>query len=131
MPQKRPFTLSLKVAVVVATLFGLLTIISGGMALTGNKEVGNAIPFVLGFNFFAGFAYLAAAYGLAKRLDWGLKLSFGIAIATALVFVAFGVVVMQGAAYEIRTVGAMVVRTGIWVVISYVAANAYRQFTQS
>ncbi len=129
MTNPRPFSLSLKIVVVVAALFGLLTVFSGGMALTGNKEVGNAVPFVLWFNFLAGFAYLAAAYGLAKRLDWGLKLSIWIAIATALVFAAFGVVVMQGAAYETRTVGAMVIRTGVWVVISAVAAKAYRQFT--
>ncbi len=129
MTQPRPFSLSLKIVVAVAALFGLLTVFSGGMALTGNKEVGNAVPFVLWFNFFAGFAYLAAAYGLAKRLDWGLKLSIWIAIATALVFAAFGVVVMQGTPYETRTVGAMVIRTGVWVVISAIAAKAYRQFT--
>ena len=129
MTSPRPFSLSLKIVVVVAALFGLLTVFSGGMALTGNKEVGNAVPFVLWFNFIAGFAYLAAAYGLAKRLGWGLKLSIWIAVATALVFAAFGVVVMQGAAYEMRTVGAMVIRTGVWVVISAVAAKAYRQFT--
>ena len=66
---------------------------------------------------------------MAKRLDWGLKLSIWIAIATALVFAAFGVVVMQGTPYEMRTVGAMVIRTGVWAVISAVAAKAYRQFT--
>ncbi len=127
MSTPRPFGKSLKIAAVVAALFGALTVFSGGMALTGIKEVGNAVPFVLWFNFTAGFAYLAAAYGLAKRLGWGLKLSITIAVATALVFAAFGVHVMQGGAYEMRTVGAMVIRTGVWVVISAVAVKAYRE----
>jgi len=127
MPSENQTGLALKIAVFVALLFGLVTIFSGGMALAGKKEVGNAVPFVLWFNFLAGFAYVAASYGLAKKLRWGLKLSVAIAVATALVFAAFGFVVMQGSAYEMRTVGAMVIRLGIWVVISAIAMRAFRQ----
>ncbi len=124
MSSQNPVGLALKIAVVVALLFGLVTIYSGGMALAGKKEVGNAVHFVLWFNFLAGFAYVAASFGLAKMLGWGLKLSIAIAIATALVFAAFGFVVMQGGAYEMRTVGAMVIRLGVWVVISAIAMRA-------
>ncbi len=127
MPSQNPVGLALKIAIVVALLFGLVTIYSGGMGLAGKKEVGNAVPFVLWFNFLAGFTYVAASIGLAKMLGWGLKLSIAIAIATALVFAAFGFVVMQGGAYEMRTVGAMVIRLGVWVVISAIAMRAYRR----
>jgi len=127
MSSQKPVGLPLKVAIVVALLFGLVTIYSGGMALAGKKEVGNAVPFVLWFNFLAGFAYVAASFGLAQMHGWGLKLSIAIAIATALVFAAFGFVVMQGGAYEMRTVGAMVIRLGVWVVISAIAMRAFRR----
>jgi len=120
-------SLSLKIAIVVSLLFGLLTVFSGAMALSGNKEVGNAVPFVLWFNFLAGFAYVAASYGLAKKNIWARKLSIAIAVATALVFAAFGFHVLQGGAYEMRTVGAMAVRTAVWVVISAIAIRAFRQ----
>lgn len=118
--------LSLKIAIVVSLLFGLLTVFSGAMALSGNKEVGNAVPFVLWFNFLAGFAYVAASFGLAQKHSWACKLSIAIAVATALVFAAFGLHVMQGGAYEMRTVAAMVVRTGVWVVVSAIAIRAFR-----
>ena len=127
MSAQNPLSLGLKIAIVVSLLFGLLTIFSGAMALSGNKEVGNAVPFVLWFNFLAGFAYVIASFGMAKKRSWASKLSIAIAIATALVFVAFGIHVMQGGAYEMRTVGAMVIRTGVWVVIAIVAIRATRQ----
>lgn len=52
-----------KTAAIVAIVFGALTIISGGRALFGGVDMGAVVPFVLWFNFLAGFAYVAA--GLA------------------------------------------------------------------
>ncbi|MEZ5776978.1 MAG: hypothetical protein R3E44_01310 [Paracoccaceae bacterium] len=116
---------ALRIAAGVALVFGALTIISGGRALFGGAEarlaVGDAVPFVLWFNFLAGFAYVAAGIGLFMRRRWALWLSFAIVIATALVFAAFGIHVASGRAYEVRTVGAMVLRTGVWAAISMVA----------
>jgi len=52
----------LKVLAVIAMAFGALTVFSGGRALFGDAQaraaVGNAVPFVLWFNFLAGFAYV-------------------------------------------------------------------------
>ena len=62
---------ALLIAAIVAVLFGALTIFSGGRALFGGAEaraaVGAAVPFVLWFNFLAGFAYVAAGVGLFLR----------------------------------------------------------------
>ena len=48
------------IAAIVAIVFGVLTVVSGGRALFAGAEaraaVGNAVPFVLWFNFLAGFA---------------------------------------------------------------------------
>ena len=53
-----------KTAAIVAIVFGALTIISGGRALFGGVDMGAVVPFVLWFNFLAGFAYVAAGLGL-------------------------------------------------------------------
>jgi hypothetical protein len=52
----------------IAMGFGLLTIKSGGTILFGEdaarEAAGNYVPFVLWFNFLAGFAYVIAGAGL-------------------------------------------------------------------
>ena len=109
---------------IVAVLFGLLTIISGGRILFDaevQQLAGNYMPFVLWFNFLAGFAYVIAGIGLWLRQRWALWLSFAIAAATLLVFAAFGIQIWAGGAYEMRTVGAMALRAVIWLLIAAVA----------
>ncbi len=117
----------LKIAASVAILFGLLTILSGGRALFGGEvaraAVGDAVPFVLWFNFLAGFAYVVAGIGLFLRHRPAVWISLGILVATVLVFLAFGAHVLQGGAFEMRTVGAMSLRTAVWAVISFVACR--------
>lgn len=113
----------------VAIGFGLLTIKEGGMTLSGNeaalKAAGNYVPFVLWFNFMAGFAYVIAGAGLWMQQRWAVWLAVAIAAATALVFAAFGAHVFFGGLYEKRTVIAMSMRTLVWVTI---AAIAWRRF---
>lgn len=109
----------------VAVGFGLLTIKEGGMTLSGDeaavKAAGNYVPFVLWFNFLAGFAYVIAGAGLWMRQRWAVWLAIVIATATAITFVAFGAYVVSGGLYEQRTVIAMSLRTLVWVVIAAVA----------
>jgi uncharacterized membrane protein (DUF2068 family) len=95
------------------------------MVLLGNEAArtaaGNYVPFVLWFNFLAGFAYVISGLGLWLRRRWGLWLAVAIAAATALVFAAFGVHVASGGVYEQRTLVAMSLRTVVWVVIAAIA----------
>jgi hypothetical protein len=118
------------VAGVVAILFGVLTVIAGGRALFGDEAarmaVGAAVPFVLWFNFAAGFAYVVAGIGLLMRSRWAVWLSALIAASTIAVFLAFGVHVISGGAYEIRTVGAMALRSLVWITIAIVARQTTR-----
>ena len=83
--------------------------------------VGNAVPFVLWFNFAAGFAYVIAGVGLMARQSWAVWLSAMIVLSTAAIFAAFGLHVFQGGAYEMRTVGAMTLRTAVWLAITMIA----------
>lgn len=112
----------------VAGLFGALTIFSGGMALFGptasQQAAGNAVPFVLIFNFSAGFAYVAAAAALWFRHPIARPLALAIGLATLAVFVAFGATVMRGTPFEMRTVGAMILRAGFWLTIGLLLTRA-------
>ncbi len=116
---------ALKAAAAVAIAFGALTVLSGGRALFGGIEagaaVGDAVPFVLWFNFLAGFAYIIAGIGVFLRHRPAVWISLGIAVSTLLVFIAFGIHIMQGGAYEMRTVGAMILRIAVWAVITALA----------
>ena len=111
----------------VAFGFGLLTVKEGGLVLFGDEAArtaaGNYVPFVLWFNFLAGFAYVIASAGLWMKQPWAVWLAIVIAAATALAFAAFGVHIFTGGAYEIRTVMAMILRTLVWVVIATIASR--------
>lgn len=112
----------------VAGGFGVLTVKEGGAVLFGSEAArlaaGQYVPFVLWFNFLAGFVYIAAGVGLWQRRRWAARLALAIAAATALVFAAFGVHILAGGAYELRTVFAMTLRTLVW---SAIAAVAWRR----
>lgn len=114
----------------VATLFGFLTILSGGRVLFGDPAMrsaaGAVVPFVLWFNFTAGFAYVAAGLGLMARKRWSVWLSIVVAAATVLVLAAFGLHVWSGGAYELRTAGAMLFRSIAWTVIAITASRLAR-----
>jgi hypothetical protein len=114
-------TRSLTAVAVIAVAFGLVTIVSGGRALFGGADMGAVVPFVLWFNFLAGFAYVAAGLGLWYQTSWGARLAIAIALATAAVFAAFLWHVWTGAAYEARTMVAMGLRLAIWGMIAIVA----------
>lgn len=105
-----------------AVAFGLLTVFSGGMALFGGPRAtelaGNAVPFVLWFNFAAGFAYVVAGTAIIRGHRLARPLAWAIALATLTVFAAFGVAVSRGVPYEMRTVGAMTLRAAIWLAIA-------------
>jgi len=106
----------------LAGAFGIATLASGGRVLFGpdaaRAAAGHYVPFVVWFNFLAGFAYLAAAAGIATSRRWAGALSACIAAATLLVFLAFGAHVLAGGAFEARTVAAMTLRSGIWTAIA-------------
>lgn len=105
----------------VAIAFGLLTVVSGGSTLLGALEMGAVVLFVLWFNTLAGLAYVVAGLGLWQGRRWAYPLSLAIFSATLLVFVAFGLHVAQGGAFEMRTVYAMALRSAVWGAIALVA----------
>lgn len=118
--------LMMRSAAVVAIVFGLLTIVSGGRALFGGADMGAVVGFVLVFNFLAGFAYVTAGAGLWTGARWAPPLSLAILLATLAVFAAFGWHVLAGRPYEARTMGAMSLRSLVWAAIAAIAWRGRR-----
>jgi hypothetical protein len=105
----------------IAVVFGLVTLKSGGSVLfidgPARIEAGNYVPFVLWFNFLSGFACIIVGTGLWLRRAWTVKLSLLMVVATLIVFAAFGIFVLAGGDYEMRTVAAMVLRSAVWLAL--------------
>ncbi len=120
---------------IVAIVFGLATIASGGFAIfggaTARAALGQVVPFIVWFNFLAGFAYVLAGIGLLKQLRWSAWLSAAIAAVTIRAFLSLGMHILQGGAYEMRTVGAMTLRSLIWIAIAIIAFRTLNRPTQT
>jgi uncharacterized membrane protein (DUF2068 family) len=105
----------------------LLTINKGASVLFGGEAArvaaGAYVPFVLWFNFAAGFAYVLAGVGLWLQRRWALWLAIVIALATGIVFAAFGAHVYSGGAYKQVTVYAMTLRTVVWLGIALIVSR--------
>ena len=110
---------------VTAVVFGLLTIKSGGSVLFVDgpfrKDAGNYVPFVVWFNFLAGFTYLIAGGGLWMQKHWAVWISIFIVVATLAVFAILGIHILKGGMYETRTIAAMSLRTVAWALIAMFA----------
>lgn len=107
---------------IIAIGFGLLTIKGGGSVLFGDASARDAagayVPFVLWFNFLAGFAYILAGIAIWMRHPLAVWLAIFIASATGITFVVFGAHIFVGGAYEQRTIFAMALRTLVWITIA-------------
>ena len=115
----------LRAVAILGLVFGLATLFSGGAVLFGPEEArekaGAFIPWVVWFNFLAGFAYVAAGAGLWLTRRWAAWLAAGIAAATLLALLGFLVQVVQGIPYEMRTLAALPFRAAVWAVIATLA----------
>ena len=103
----------------LAVAFGLATVMEGGVVLFGGPaaraEAGHVVPFVLMFNFGAGFVYVLGGLATLLRRRWAVWIAQALALSTVLVFAAFGVHVLSGGTYELRTLVAMTLRSAFWV----------------
>jgi len=122
--------MTLRILSVIAVVFGLLTLKAGGSVIfnigSARQVEGNFVPFVVWFNFLSGFFYIAAGIGLWLQRRWAVTLSIALAISISITYIVFGIHVLNGGPYEIRTVYAMALRTFVWGVISIVSYKHIR-----
>ncbi len=128
MDKSRPNLLWIRIAGVIGALFGLMTLREGGAVLfvdgAARAAAGDYVPFVLWFNFLAGFVYVIAGVGLVFGRPWAARVALIIAAATLGIFAIFGAHVLSGGAFEMRTVVAMTLRSVIWCLIAVISLRA-------
>ncbi|MCK5604624.1 hypothetical protein KAR91_22235, partial [Candidatus Pacearchaeota archaeon] len=61
--------------------------------------------------------YIMAGSGIWLRQVWAVWLSLIIAVATIIVFAVLGLYILNGGIYETRTIGAMSLRSIVWILI--------------
>jgi len=124
------WTRALRIAAVTGGLFGLVTLAGAGGVLFGpdaaRDAAGDIVPFIVWFNFLAGFAYLAAAAGLWQGRVWAGWLAAAIAGGTAIAAFWFAAVAVGGAEVELRTAGALGLRFAFWAGIATLALRGAR-----
>lgn len=109
---------------VIAVLFAAVTLFKSGQILFGPQSardaVGDFVPFVVQFNFVAGFVYLLAGVSIFLGRRWALGLSALIALATLITTAFFARHLLAGGAFEMQTVGALGIRSLFWIVVSVI-----------
>lgn len=107
---------------VSAVAFGVLTLFKAGGILFGiegaKQAAGAYVPFVVQFNFVAGFFYILAGAGIWLGRRWACPLAGVIMLGTLVTAAAFAFHLSQGGEYETKTVGALAFRAGFWAVIT-------------
>jgi hypothetical protein len=108
---------------IVASGFGLLTMLAGGSVLFGPESLrqaaGDVVPFVLWFNTISGAVYVLAGFGIATDQRWGAVLARLLVVAIAIVLALFLWRVASGDAWETRTLAALLFRAVFWIVVSW------------
>lgn len=104
-----------RASVVVALLFGLLTLIAGGRVLLLGADPGYLVvmPLVL-FNTVMGAAYVATAVLLHRDLRLGRRAAGAIAILNLLALGSLLAYAGSGGAVAGESFAAMTLRTGVW-----------------
>jgi hypothetical protein len=123
MPNTSRRTIGIWLFSLLAVVFGLMTLKSGYSVLFIDGEArvaaGNYVPFVLWFNFTSGFVYIIAGIALWLMKPWSAQLSLLLAVSIIIVFSAFGLHVLNGGEFEMRTVVAMFLRSTVWISIAF------------
>lgn len=114
-----------RAAAVVAVLFGLVTLVTGGRVLMGADPGYRVFLPLLIFNAAMGGAYVAAGLAMWRGLRGGVAGARAILALNTLVFAAvLGLYVVDAVAVE--SVRAMAFRTLVWLGLLMVAVRAGR-----
>jgi hypothetical protein len=70
--------------------------------------------------------HILAGAGLLQRRRWAVYASLFIAVSTIFVFAAFGIHVMGGGAFEMRTMGALIFRALFWIAVTMVSLRTLK-----
>lgn len=105
------------------TVFALLTLFLSGSVLFDwygiQAKKSNYVPFVVWSNFLSSGFYLSAAYGLFKQKIWAVRPLIVSVLILAAALVGLFVHIEADGQYETKTIGALVFRTAITLVFTF------------
>ena len=118
--ERSPASVTLtRILALAALLFGAMTLKEGGAVLFVNgaarAAAGHYVPFVLIFNFAAGFVYILCGAGILLRRRWAHPVALLLAVSSGVILALLGIHILAGRAFEMRTVYAMAFRTSFWL----------------
>jgi hypothetical protein len=107
-----------KILGIAALVFGVMTLVEGGKVIFGGPEsweaAGNVVPWVLYFNFAAGFVYILTGILTLLKKKASAHFALAIAVGSLVVLLGLGVHITMGLPFEPRTAVAMTIRTLFW-----------------
>ena len=120
------------ITAVLLAVFGMVTVVASGAVLfnfgAAQTLAGAVVPIVLWMNFFAGFLYLLAAFGLFTLRPWAATPLLIAAALLVVAWVGFFAHIQLGGAYEPRTVGALAFRLFVTLLFFFVVRYFVRRF---
>lgn len=118
-PHRRPRYVGIvqRILALVAALFGLVTIVAGTRVLAGADPGYVVFLPLLIYNTAMGFVYVAAGFIAWRNIHRGKYAAAAIFILNLLVLAAMGYLYTAGQAVAMDSLGAMVLRTVVWLVL--------------
>jgi len=108
-------------AAAIAGLFGVVTLFAGGRVLLGSDPGYVVFQPLLIYNTIMGVAYLAAGITIWRSFILGKYAAGAIFSLNALVLLGIILVYRSGGAVAVDSLGAMTLRTVVWLVLFLVA----------
>jgi len=108
-------------AAAIAGLFGVVTLFAGGRVLLGSDPGYVVFQPLLIYNTIMGVAYLAAGITIWRSLILGKYAAGAIFLLNILVLLGIILVYRSGGAVAVDSLGAMTLRTVVWLVLFLVA----------
>lgn len=108
---------SQKALALLAVLFGAMTIFAGGRVLAGTNPGYIVFMPLLIYNTLMGFAYVGVGTMAWRNLTFGRNGAFVIFVLNLIVLAAIGIAHAAGEAVAKDSLGAMTLRTVVWLVI--------------
>ncbi len=115
----------IKSIALVLAIFGLITFFLSSSVLFDlfgvRARQGNYVSFVIWANFISSIFYLFAAYGFINTKKWTIHLLGFSFILLIITFIGLIIHINSGGLYETKTIGAMIFRIILTLVVSILA----------
>jgi hypothetical protein len=102
------------ILIIVAVLFGLLTIFAGTRVLLGSNPGYVVFRPLLIYNTSMGIAYVAAGVIAWRNIKQGMYMASAIFVLNLIVLIAIFFLYTEGGSIAVESLRAMSLRTGVW-----------------